>query len=281
MTEFEDVPALPDALEATRMKRSGEAPTELAPAPETVMRAASGSPIDAARISRVRVVRAIDGGQLRTVITGSKPVRTIAYPSRRYGCIRYGEATTECERLPAEELCPNTIESLAQPMRIEALCEGRWLRTVVDAAVVRVGGDAALIECKRDWSLFRTRNAATQAVLAKLGADCLGMRYERYVLANAGSELRRANVEEVQAYRFIEVSDALVAGVAALLARGPASLLAVANALAHDWHLGRARAYALMARRVVDIDLECALGPSTECRASPAPSSFLPTLRAA
>lgn len=251
------------------------------PAPEVLRETAYGSPIDAARIERVRIVRAKDGGQLRTVITGSKPVRTIAYPSRRYQCIRYGEATTECLRLPAEELCPLTVEALAQPMRIEALVDGRWLSTVIDAAAVYANGDAALIECKRDWSLFKSRGGVTQTVLAKLGAKCLGMRYDRYVLAHAGSDTRCANVDEIQACRFVDVPDTLIAATSALLAGGSASLLTVAGVLSDDYHVGRARAFALMARRVIEIDLETALGPSSECRATPATSSFMPTLAAA
>ncbi|MBB4087073.1 hypothetical protein [Sphingomonas carotinifaciens] len=260
---------------------AGETVTAIDPSPDVLRETAFGSPIDAARIERVRIVRARDGGQLRTVITGSKPVRTIAYPSSRYQCIRYGEATTECLRLPAEELCPRTVEALAQPMRIEALVDGRWLSTVIDAAAVYANGDAALIECKRDWSLFKTRSGVTQTVLAKLGAKCLGMRYDRYVLVHAGSETRCTNVDEVQACRFVDVPDSLVAATSTLLAGGSASLLTVAGVLSDDYHVGRARAFALMARRVIEIDLESPLGPSSECRSTPATSSFMPTLAAA
>ncbi len=259
----------------------GETAVDHAPPPDVLREASHGSPVDAARIERVRIVRATDGGQIRTVITGSKTVRTIAYPSYRYGCIRYGEATTECTRLPAEELCPVTVEAIAQPMRIEALVQGRWLRTIVDAAAVRANGDAVLIECKRDWAAFRTRTGATQSVLAKLGASCLGMRYERYVLANAGSDVRVANVELVEASRFVTVPPSLSAGVSALLARGPASLLTVSKVLADDYHLGRARAFALMARRVLEIDLEQQIVPGSECRATPDVSAFMPTLAVA
>lgn len=276
----------PNEIVAGDIRRSNDRDTaesiaSFVPPPAVLQKTAYGSPIDAARIERVRVVRANDGGQLRTVITGSKLVRTIAYSSRRYGCIRYGEATTECTRLPAEELCPFTVEAIAQPMRIEALVEGRWLRTVVDAAAVRANGDAVLIECKRDWAAFRTRTGTTQSVLAKLGASCLGMRYERYVLANAGSDVRIANVELVEASRFVTVPPSLSASVSSLLARGPASLLTIANALADNYHLGRARAFALMAQRVLEIDLERQIGPGSECRATPDVSAFMPTLAVA
>lgn len=260
---------------------TNETTTAYAPAAEILREAAYGSPVDASLIERVRIVRAPGGGQIRTVITGSKQVRTLAYVSKRYGCIRYGEATTECTRLPAEELCPLTVQAVAQFARIEALVEGRWYRTIVDGAAVYADGTAALIECKRDWALFRTPGAQTQSVLARLGARCLGMRYERYVLANAGSEKRQANVDEVQSCRFVHVSDALSANISAMLHRGSASLLSVANALSPEYHLGRAMAFALMAGRTIEIDLEGDLGPWTECRATPRPSPSIHDLEAA
>jgi len=264
-------PASRDATSVAAIEET----TAYAPPPDTLREIAFGSPVDASLIERVRIVRARGGGQLRTVITGTKTVRTIAYVSRRYGCIRYGEATTECVRLPAEELCPRTIEAVAQYVRVEALVGGRWFRTIVDGAATYADGSAALIECKRDWSDFRTRTGQTQCVLARLGARCLGMRYEPYVLAHAGSERRQASVAEVQSARFVHVSDALAARVSALLSRGSASLLHVANELSPQYHLGRAMVFALVARRIVEVDLEGDLGPTIECRATPRPSEAI------
>ncbi len=246
---------------------------------DVVASAAHGSPIDASKVSRLVIVRASDGGQLRTVLTGTKVVRTIAYPSRRYRCVRYGEAETECSMIEQQEVCPVTVAAISQPMRIEALVDGVWLRTIVDASVLRVDGERALVECKRDWSGFRTRDGAIQTFLGGLAAGALGWRYERRVLAHSGSPRRRANVGEVASCRFVHVSDSLVSRVTRLLAGGPVALRTLGAVLHNDPANGRARAFALMARRIVDIDLDGPLDGRAECRAAPVAIGRLPSLR--
>lgn len=246
---------------------------------DAVAAAAQGSPVDGSKVSRLVIVRARDGGQLRTVLTGTKVVRTIAYPSRRHRCVRYGEAETECSMIEEQEICPVTVSAISQPMRIEALVDGVWLRTVVDAAVLRANGERALIECKRDWSGFRTREGAIQTFLGGLAARALGWSYERRVLAHSGSPRRRANVGEVASCRFVRVSDSLVSRTIRLLAGGPVALGTLGSILHNDPANGRARAFALMARRFVDIDLDGPLDPRTECRAAPVAVERLPSLR--
>lgn len=268
-------PAISTSGPPPRHERTSEAVLH----PDAVAAVAHGSPIDASKVSRVVIVRAPDGGQLRTILTGTKVVTTLAYPSRRYRCVRYGEAETECSMIEQQEVCPVTVAAISQPMRVEALVDGVWLRTVVDAAVLRVDGERALVECKRDWSGFRTRDGAVQTFLGRLAADALGWRYERRVLAHSGSPQRRANVGEVASCRFVNVPDSLVSRATRLLANGPVPLSTLGASLHNEPANGRARAFALMARRIVDIDLDGPLDGRAECRAAPAAAERLPSLR--
>lgn len=51
---------------------------------------------------------------------------------------------------------------------------------MIDGAVIRADGSRALIECKREWSGFRTRRGEIQAFLGRVAALALGMGYERW-----------------------------------------------------------------------------------------------------
>lgn len=86
-------------------------------------------------------------------------------------------------------------------------------------------------------------------------------------------------MDEVQACRTVPVSEAAAALVAATLARGGTTLGRLAGLLHEDPATGRARTYALAARRVVHIDLDRGLHDGTECRATPTAVHPLPSIR--
>lgn len=229
-------------------------------------RVGHGSPFEGQPVRCLRIVQAPDRGQLRLVLTGTKTTRSVAYPSLKFRCARYGEGETEDARILDEEVRTDVARSIAQPFRIDALIGDRWHASIPDFVTLYADGRRAIVECKRDHSRFLTRDGARQSFLAETAAAWLGVGYEKYVLANAGDDVRRANVERVQAARFTPVEDVDAILAAGLLAYGPARLDAVAAKLDADPVQGAAKAFALMVRRVVKIDLATELGPHSECR---------------
>lgn len=233
--------------------------------------------LDAPRVHKVVIVQSTDRDQLRGQITGKKTVRTGAYPSRKTRRARYGEAAAELARIPQEEVDVEVVDAIAQPCRGEVLLDDGWHIHIPDFANLRSDGRRVLIDAKRDWAGFRTEDGRRQTFLGQVIADAMGYEYERYVLAHAGSARRRANVDEVQASRFIHVPDQLVARAAATLAHGPIALGNLA-AILHPVN-GRSMAYALMVRRVVEIDLDGVLSDRSECRAVPPLPLAMPSIR--
>ena len=233
--------------------------------------------LDGPRVHKVVIVRSTDRDQLRGQITGKKTIRTGGYPSKKTRRARYGEAAAELARIPQEEVDVDTVDAIAQPCRGEVLLDDGWHVHIPDFANLRSDGSRVLIDAKRDWAGFRTEDGRRQTFLGRIIADAMGYEYERYVLAHAGSARRRENVDEVQASRFIPVPDHLVARAAATLAQGPIALGNLA-AILHPVN-GRSMAYALMVRRVVEIDLEGTLGDRSECRAVPPLPLAMPSIR--
>lgn len=233
--------------------------------------------LDVPFVSKVVIVRAADGDQLRGQITGTKTIRTVAYPSKKMRRARYAEAATEIERLAEEEVRVDIVHAIAQPFRIEAFINGRWMVHIPDFSNLLSSGDRVLIDAKRSWSDFRKPLGLKQTFLGQLAADTLGYRYEKIVLGGGGDRIRRDNIDEIQAHRFVHVPDHLAARAAAAVAYGAISLGNLGDLL--DPVNGRRMVYALMVRRVVEIDLESRLSLRSECRAVPPLPLAMPSLR--
>lgn len=223
------------------------------------------------------IVRSTDRDQVRDQITGNKRIRTCAYPSKKMRRARYGEGATELERIRQEEVDIDVIDAIAQPCRGEVLLPDGWHRHIPDFANLLSNGRRVLIDAKREWSDFRTKAGRLQTFLGQIIADAMGYDYERYVLANAGSERRRQNIDEIQAARFVEVPDHIVARAAAAVAKGSIALSNLSSIL--DGINGRSMAYALMVRRVIEIDLDSVLSGRSECRAVPPLPTAMPSIR--
>ncbi len=228
-------------------------------------------------IHNVIIVRSTDGDQLRTQITGTKTIRTVTYVSKRFRRARYVEAATEIGRVPQQEVEVHFADAIPQYCRIEADIGDEHCAHIIDFAELYADGRCALIDAKREWSDFRKPAGVKQMLLGEIGALACGFGYERIVLKSLGSDQRLANIDEVQASRFVPVPAHLVARAAMAVTQGPISLGNLSDIL-HPV-LGRKMAYALMVRRIVDIDLESKLTDRSECRAVPPLSADMPSLR--
>jgi hypothetical protein len=233
--------------------------------------------LDGPPIDNIVIVRASDGDQLRGQITGTKMIRTVAYPSKKMHRARYAEAATEIERLAEEEVRVDVVKAIAQPLRIEAFIGGEWVMHIPDFSNLLASGDRVLIDAKRSWSDFRKPLGMKQTFLGQLAADALGYRYEKIVLKAVSDRVRRDNIDEIQASRFVHVPDQLVARAALIVSKGSISLGNLADLL-HPIN-GRSMVYALMVRRVVEIDLEARLTRRSECIAVKPLPLAMPSLR--
>ncbi|MET3761883.1 hypothetical protein [Sphingomonas sp. UYEF23] len=225
----------------------------------------------------VTIVRAPDRDQLRGQITGKKSIRTVGYPSKKMRRARYGEAGTECNRIPEEEVVVDFVDAIAQQVRVEAYIGDKIYTHILDFTNLLADGRRVLADAKRTWADFRKPDGVKQTFLGMLAAEAMGYEYERIVFANGGDDVRRSNIDEIQASRFVPVPDHLVARAARALGQGPISLGNL-GALLHPVN-SRSMAYALMIRRVVEIDLDSRLTDKSECRAVPPLPLSMPSIR--
>lgn len=240
-------------------------------------RALVGSPFEGRHVERIRIVRAPDRLQLRTVITGSKVISTTSYISSKFRHVRSGEGMTEAFRHLEEEVRVDVIDAVSQFCRVEVEMDDGVHRTVPDGAALYANGRRAFIDIKRDWSGYRTSAGIRQSALVRLAAASMGWDYERYVLASAGPDDRREAIDEIQDARFVKVPPISAAHALSALGGGSMSLGRLSGLL-HPAY-GRRMACAMMVGRLVEIDISRRLDARSECRAVPPLPSGMPGIR--
>lgn len=227
-------------------------------------------------VGKVRIVLPTDGRQIRTQITGKKSIPTKSYMSKRYACQRYLEGATEIAKPEFEEVETHYVNAIAQSCRIEATISGKLHSHIPDFANLYADGRRTLSDAKREWYAFRTPQGMKQTLLGEIGAAILGYDYERFTLASLGSEVRRKNINLVQAHRFTKVPEPLKIRTVIALSQGSMSLGHLSEVL-HPTN-GRAMVFALMVQRIVEIDLETRISDRSECRSVPPLTENMPGL---
>ncbi|MBX3595069.1 hypothetical protein [Sphingomonas sp.] len=227
-----------------------------------------------------KIVFARNGGQIRTVVTGTKIHETFMYPSKRWRRCGYGDGRTELAMHKIAEVVPDRLDFLAQPCRIEATLRGKAVTAFPDAAWVDIGGRPMLVEAKRRWEDFDRPTAIIQQAVTRVGAAALGWDYHQVTPANLGSDDFLEAVDEVQAHRFVNVPLRIEQAVArALSEEGELQLGDLAHAMGESFGRGLAFASALMVRRKIAFDLHRPVDERSIVRPAPKRPFAFPTIR--
>ena len=230
-------------------------------------------------INSLVIVRPAGPGPIRQIITGRKTVVTASYASKKNRCAHPAEAETEIVATRHDEVMPHIVLSKPQPFRIEAVVDGKLVRSIPDRIRLLDDGSRSIVEFKRDWRGFERENARLQSLLAQAAADALGLGYEKVTLACLGSPTVRANIDRVQMYRFVHCSVRQEVVASTLLAeRDLVPLGELAEAIDNEPRNGFARVCALMVRRIAAIDLTRPLSRDSLVRAVPPLPTFLPSI---
>lgn len=215
----------------------------------------------------VRLVVTVDGRALRTIITGRRRTISGVFSSRKAGRGLAFESMNEHAFFHHSEVDTNVVDYLAQPFRFEFVIDGSLRTYIADCVRQLADGSIEVIEVKQDARALKDPDYALK--LHWVGEICRVLGWSFRVVH--GQRLRErternANIQTVQQCRFVQYSASDVFAVAGACARANwATLGMVAEALG-DGRLGRAKAYAMMVGRIVDIDLEVAFSDSTPVR---------------
>lgn len=227
-----------------------------------------------------RIIFGRDGNQVRTVINGARKSEPFAYPSRRFRRGHFGEGQTELNLVMISESKADRLDFLPQPCVIEARVYGERRSAIPDAAYVDIGKPPCLVECKSRWELFELPKAIIQRAITECGAAALKWDYERVTSTSQGSPEFLDTVEEVQAYRFIDVPIRIEKAFRrALTEHDTLQLGEIASSIGVSIGHATALASSLMVTRVVAIDLSSPLSERSILRLAPKRPFAFPSIR--
>jgi len=226
-----------------------------------------------------RIVWAKSAGQIRSVISGSRTVATFGYPSKRYRRSFYGEGIVEELLIYKAETLVDHLDYLPQACRIEATVDGKLACAIPDYAVVRRGAVPALGEAKSKWSDFERDRAIVQQAITRKGADALGWDYEQSTLSNLGSPDLLNAIRIIQGQRFLHVKHREEHNAIRILdAVNAITLGELASEISGCPVRGRNIVFALMVRRIAEIDLSKPLCSGSRVTRAPAVPTHIPPI---
>lgn len=215
----------------------------------------------------VRLVVTPDGRSLRTIITGRRRQISGVYPSRKAGRGLAFESMNEHAFFHHSEVDTNVVDYLAQPFRFEFVIDGAPRTYIADCVRQLANGSIEVVEVKQDARALKDPDYALKLHWVREICRVLGWSF-RVVHGESLRErsARNDNVQSVQQSRFVRYSASDVFIAADTCHRTGATTLGVLADALGDARLGRAKAYAMMVGRVIDIDLNAPLSARTPVR---------------
>lgn len=220
-----------------------------------------------------------DHSFLTTAAVGSGETGIVRTPSYRFRAAHVLNAGTEVLLDKNDEVRVDVVYSRPQSLCIEGYMNGEKFRTYVDRTRLLIDGTRQIAECKASMSDFYRPRAIRQRLLGQAAAEALGWEWLPVVPETLGTRIERANVDRIYGARGVRVQDHLVAHTVQLLASGGMTLGKLAVALGDHEGNGYSMAFAMMVRRIIEIDLTKPIGHASPVRLAPAIPRGLPSIR--
>jgi len=215
----------------------------------------------------VRLVVTPDGRALRTIITGRRRTISGVYASRKAGRGLAFESMNEHAFFHHSEVDIGVVDYLAQPFRFEFVIDGTPRTYIADCVRQLADGAIEVVEVKHDARALKDPDYVLKLHWVREICRVLGWSF-RVVHGQRLRErsVRNDNVQTVQHSRSVQYSASDVFVAADACGRTGATTLGVLAEALGDVRLGRAKAYAMMVGRLVDIELDARLSPQTPVR---------------
>lgn len=215
----------------------------------------------------VRLVVTPDGRALRTIITGRRRTISGVFSSRKAGRGLAFESMNEHAFFHHSEVDTRVVDYLAQPFRFEFVIDGTPRAYIADCVRQLADGSIEVVEVKQDYRALKDPDYALKLHWVREICRVLGWSF-RVVHGQRLRErsVRNDNVQTVQHSRSVQYSASDVFVAADACGRTGATTLGLLAEALGDVRLGRAKAYAMMVGRVIDIELGAPLSPKTPVR---------------
>jgi len=201
------------------------------------------------------LVERVDRGPIRPVATGRRNRPVGMYPSIKCGRAEPWESRGELHALQHAEVNTEIVEYRAQPHSLEISDCGEIYRYTPDLEIVLATDTIEIVEIKSEYDPSTDDRYAHKLALACEVYQSQGWAFRMLEAGELLQEPRFDAVREIQSYRRACLTPA-DASILATLFRGTDRISFKELASAYPTHLlGKAKASAMMVRRMIKIDL--------------------------
>lgn len=200
-------------------------------------------------------VKRADNGPMRPIATGRRHRPVGSYYSVKNGQALAWESRNELHGFYHAEVRTDVVGYLAQPHTWEINADGRKLKYTPDLELHLASGATEIVEIKGVFESAVDPDYSAKLDLVSLLCDRIGRSFRIIDQDALEAEPRFRAIEEIQSYRRTAINTADLLVVFELFAgRDSVSLGEVKQAFFNPM-LGMAKAYALVVRRVIEIDI--------------------------
>lgn len=228
-----------------------------------------------------RIVQTPDNAPVRGIISGRRVCATASLPLLKAKGTVQTEAGVEIMWVKDLEFRTDVVAVRSQPIRCEGVCRGVMFTMIPDFAILWADGRREIIEIKADPRQLDVPGYREKQELVAEGLAAHGWDYRTVFKHEFNNPIRRDNVELAFVCRFTPVLERHKAAVSALLRQhgGKTTFGHLCACLDPNPIRARAVAFAMMARRLVNIDFSVRLSDSTTVRSVPPLPAVMPSLR--
>lgn len=211
-------------------------------------------------------VKRADDGPMRPIATGRRHRPVGSYYSVKNGQALAWESRNELHGFYHAEVRTDVVGYLAQPHTWEINADGRKLKFTSDLELHLANGATEIVEIKGVFDATADLDYTAKLDMVSFLCDRVGWSFRMIDQDALQAEPRFKAIEEIQSYRRTAINTADLFLVFELFAGRHGITLGDIKCAFSNPMLGMAKAYAMVVRRVIDIDFARGLSDSSPVR---------------
>lgn len=212
------------------------------------------------------IIERDDGGPMRPIATGRRRRPVGCYYSFKCGYASPWESRNELHGLYHAEVRFDVVKYRAQPHTLEMIYEGRKCKLTPDLELVLSNGRVEIIEIKGDFDALADPDYSAKLEMARQVYGSIGQTFRVVDRKQLEAQPRFKAIEEIQNYRRTAITTGDMFLVSNLFKSGEPLTLADLKGAYGNAIVGMAKAYAMMVRRVIEIDITRGLNDNSPVR---------------
>lgn len=212
------------------------------------------------------IIERDDGGPMRPIATGRRRRPVGCYYSFKCGHASPWESRNELHGLYHAEVRFDVVTYRAQPHTLEMIHDGRKRKLTPDLELTLSDGRIEVIEIKGEFDALTDPDYSAKLEMAHYVYDSIGQTFRVVERKELEAQPRFKAIEEIQNYRRTAITAGDMFLISSLFKASDIVSLGDIKGAYGNAIVGMAKAYAMMVRRVIEIDITRGLNDNSPVR---------------